>query len=285
MLGRKKRPRPNRKKGENRNRSWNFLQWLTVFLRVTAGAVGVLVLSYGAIFLHDAVTQCDFFSAKEISVSGNHRLKNQEVLVQAGLYKGVNVLSVNISTAREQLKNNPWIREADVKRELPDRLFVTVTEQEPLAVVDLGDVFMLNTDGEIFKRHDTSDPEGLPLIHGLSINDMPLPGQEKNKVFQAVMEILTLGQKPDSILPNGEIRYIEVDHDLGLTLKTRQRFGVIKLGYDEYPKKYGLLRQILVHLSESRQVTQVQGVDLNDTSRIVVSPLEIPEPEQKRKDI
>lgn len=258
---------------------------MTIFLRVTAGAVGALVFSYGAIFLHDTVTQCEFFAAREIAVSGNQRLKNQEVLVQAGLYRGVNVLSVNLKTARDQLKAHPWVLDADIKRELPDRLSVRITEQEPMAIVDLGDVFVLNTAGEIFKRHDSSDPEGLPVVRGLSLSDMPLPGQGKNREFAAVTTILSLGQKPDSILPNKEIRSIEVDRDLGVTVDTRQRFGIIKLGYDEYPEKYGLLRQILVHLSESKQVTQVQGVDLNDTSRIVVSPVELSEPARKRKDI
>ena len=282
---RNNRPRPNRKKTGKKNRTWNFFQWLTIFLRITAGAVGALVFSYGAIFLHDTITQCNFFSAKEIAISGNHRMKSQEVMVQAGLYRGVNVLSVNLKTARDQLKAHPWVREADVKRELPDRLSVAITEQEAMAIVDLGETFVLNIAGEIFKRHDSSDPEGLPIIHGLSLSDIPLPGQGKNREFTAVTTILSLGQKPDSILPNREIRSIEVDRDLGITVDTRQRFGMVKLGYDEYPEKYGLLRQILVHLSESRQVTQVQGVDLNDTSRIVVSPMEVPEPARKRKDI
>ena len=279
---RKNRPRPNRKKNESKTRTWGVFQWITILSRITAGTVGALVLSYGSIFLHDAITQCDFFAAREIAVTGNHRLKNQEVLVQAGLYRGVNVLSVNLKTSRDQLKSHPWIREADVKRELPDQLSVTIREQEPMAVVDLGDTFLMNTDGEIFKRHDTADPEGLPLVRGLSLNDMPLPGQERSRIFNAVMQILDLGRKPDSILPNGEIRWIDVDRDLGITLDTRQRFGTIKLGYDEYPQKYGLLRQILVHLSESRQLTQVQGVDLNDTRRVVVSPVEVA-PAQMRK--
>ena len=38
---RRRRPRPNRKKVDKRIHTWNFLQWMTIGLRVTAATLAV----------------------------------------------------------------------------------------------------------------------------------------------------------------------------------------------------------------------------------------------------
>jgi len=89
-------------------RRWGFC------LKLAAGSVLVVLVSLFFIFVHDVFVQSDYFKAKGIQVEGGQRLSSQEILRQAGVREGVNILSVNLSAARRQLLAHPWIAERGV---------------------------------------------------------------------------------------------------------------------------------------------------------------------------
>ena len=89
----------------------------------------------------------------------------------------------------------------------------------------------------------------------------------------SVMQILQLGQKPGSTVPNRMIRQITVDRSMGLTLHAFKKTKVIRLGYDDYPRKYQMLATILAQVRRSRRVPDFSRIDLRDINRIVIKPV------------
>ena len=270
MLG-NKHIRKNYYKGASVRKSVKIFQRFVFCFKIVT-AIGILtVMSFAFILAHDCITQCDYFRADNIVIRGAHRLSKQQILEQANINKGINILSVNLSIIRNTLLAHSWIAEAEVRRELPDMITIGIKEHKPLAILDLGRKFLINVNGEVFKEWTQSDPDVLPIVSGLQFSDLNVSGEARSTSFNAVMEVLRLGREPDSILPNTGIRKIRVNGQMGLTLYTFDQERVIKLGYNDYTNKYARLENVLFYLKTKKCFPDFNSIDLNHLDRIVVN--------------
>ena len=250
--------RPGRLKG------WGYL---------VAGMAGLFAMSVGLIFAYDLVTQMDYFAARGIDIVGNRRLAEQEILRQAGLRPGINIFSVNLFLARKRLQAHPWVASANVVRRMPDGLTIRITEHIPLALIDLGRTFILNTKGEIFEEKAPSPGLHLPVVRGLAYFDIQSDGHSEKDPFNAVLSVLRLGQNPETVLGNPRIRSIQVDRQLGLTLYPFGDTAAIHLGYSDYPEKYRRLEKVLAFCRQRERFRRLHFIDVNNVNRIVVHPV------------
>ena len=265
--------RKNRRKKTAPSRRRKIIYGLGLGLKIGAVITGLILFSTLCILGYDVLTQCEYFTTQKIAVSGQIRLSPRQVQNQALVHEGINLLSINLTTSRKRLLAHPWIKQAKVRRELPDQIQITIEEHRPLAILDLGRNFLINTDGEIFKAHTDKDPQDLPLITGLKLSQLNLPGDPKSEPFEAVMKVLEIGQQPGSVLPNHVIRRIQVDTNTGLTLYAFDQFKAIDIGYDNYPAKFGRLRNVLYYLRRNEAIADFVWIDLNNLKRVVINPL------------
>ena len=263
--------RKNYYKGTSTKRRVKILQRFIFCFEIMAAVAVLTVMSFVFILAHDFITQCHYFRADNIAIRGAHRLSKQQILEQANITKGINILSVNLSIIRNTLLAHSWIADAEVRRELPNIIAIGIKEHKPLAILDLGRKFLINVNGEVFKEWTVSDPDTLPIVSGLQFSDLNVSGGSRSTAFNAVMEVLRLGREPDSILPNRRIRKIRVDRQTGLTLYAFDRARVIKLGYHDYPDKYERLESVLFYLKRKRCFPDFNSIDLNHLDRIVVN--------------
>ncbi len=257
---------------------------LVLFAKIIGGVLMMAAMSFTFILGHDYLTQCDYFKARKVSVEGTSRLEIHQVLHQAGVRKGTNILALNLSLARKRLLAHPRVAHASVSRELPDAIIIRIKEHVPMAVLDLGRKFIVNTKGEIFKEKGASDPENLPLVTGLSFADINVRGEMMSKPFKAVMSVLQLGRMKSSILPNRMIKRIDVDREIGLTLYAMDRMGAIKVGYNGYRDKLDKLGNVLIYLETRNRFSHLHSIDLNNLNRIVVTPAGTEQTDRKQEE-
>ncbi|MGD2030605.1 MAG: FtsQ-type POTRA domain-containing protein [Desulfobacterales bacterium] len=281
----RKRIRSNYYKNSAAKKRNRILQRLVFGIKTAGVIVALLLVSFVFIFSYDFLTQCDYFKAEKLAVTGTERLSRKQVLEQAQLKKGMNIISINLSMARKRLLAHSWITEAEVSRDLPSGIHIRIKEHQPLAVLDLGRKFLINTSGEIFKEMTASDPDYLPVIRGLSFSDINTGDKPRSIPFQAVMNVLKLGQKCKSILPYKLIKKIQVDREMGLTVYAFDRIKEIKIGYNDYPNKYDRLRNILAHLKKRRGFSHLESIDLNNLNHIVIQPTKKESPARGHKEV
>lgn len=271
MLGSKQKSK-NRYKKKHRPQN-RVLVWkrLVAGLKVCTGLALLAAISAFFVFSYDLLTQCDYFSARKIQIQGLHRLDREAICRQAGVRPGVNIMHVNLGLTRKRLVAHPWIDEAEVRRELPDGIIIRITEHIPLALLDMGEKFLIDTHGDIFKKYTASDPEGLPTISGLTYSDLNVAGAPRSPAYSAVLDVLKLGMDLKSTVPNHLIKKIQVDPEMGLTLLAFDRTTVIKLGYDNYPDKYIRLKNVLRYLDRQSNLPDIRQIDLNNIDRIIVN--------------
>jgi len=240
----------------------------------TICGIGIIALmSLSLIFIHDFVTQCDYFRADSITVSGAARLSEKEILTCAGIGKSDNILAINLPLARKQLLAHPWVAEAEISRELPKGISIQVKEHKALAVLSMGRKFLINYQGEIFKESDSSDPGDLPVVSGLDYSDLGPADERKSKPLSAVVEWLLMGGRIHRIFPEMAVKEIKVDREIGLTLLLSNEDRWICLGYTDYNQKADRLRKIVSYLRNSSQLNEIQSIDLVNPDRVILRPL------------
>jgi cell division protein FtsQ len=285
---RRKKTRKNFRKGTKAKRHFKLWGCFLFCINLIAGVTVVAAMTGVFILLHDVLTQSDYFKAKSLKVEGVQRLTKDAVAKEAGIYSGVNILAVNLSQVRKRLLANPWIAEAEVIREIPSGLIIRIKEQVPIAVIDIGQKFLINHRGEIFKEWDPSDPSNLPMVSGLDVSDLRVyaPSSPTDRriepkptaPFNAVMRVLQLGEEKESVLPNQIIKHIRVDRQIGLTLYTVDRMKAINLGYNDYAGKYQMLESLFSYLKRQQSISDFDRIDLNNLNRIVLNPITIEAP-------
>ncbi len=242
-------------------------------VRVVGMVVLLLGVSAGFIFVYDCFTQSDQFRARDIEVSGYRQMSRQQVLNIAGIDSQVNILALNLSKTRRRLLADPWIAEAEVSRQIPSGLMISIREEVPLALLIAGENqrFLLNTDGRVFKRQEGAEGTGWPRIEGLGLGDLPVAGKPDTRAFQGVLTLLTLAREKDNPLALTGVKRINMDRELGAIVHTRSLDRTIKFGFGSYRKKCRALRYLTKRMRGDNRLARSRVIDLNDVNRIVVT--------------
>lgn len=78
-----------------------------------------------------------------------------------------NFFSVSLDGVRQALEELPWVRQAEVRRQWPGRLEVTIEEHAPVAFWGQATGQLVNTHGEVFSAVMTVPPSApMPLLVG-----------------------------------------------------------------------------------------------------------------------
>jgi cell division protein FtsQ len=271
-LGKKQthKTRPNRYKKSARLRYERLLRHLLTATKLCALLVLLFLVSSGFVVGYAAVTSSDYFRAQSIQVTGLHLLSRDQVLAQAGLSGGENVLAVNLHLVRKRLLANPWVSQVRVSRQIPGAITVEIQEHEPLAVIDLGPGLLVDAHGRLFKAYEAGDPQDLPLITGIAYTEISLADDALSPALETVLQVLRACRSPESPVPYARVWQIHFDPEIGVSLTRRGDQKQFKLGLGSYETKFLRLKRLLPHLQRNRQWQAYQVVDLNNPDRVVV---------------
>lgn len=109
-----------------------------------------------------------FFPLAGIKVDGQI-VHNNAVTLRANVapHLAGNFFTINLGAARTAFEAVPWVRKAVVRRQFPNKLRVTLTEQVPVAHWgDEAGSQLINGYGEVFDANVAEAAEGLPRLSG-----------------------------------------------------------------------------------------------------------------------
>ena len=273
MLGSKKQKIYSRTRYSRRK--VNLSGWGRFGAKALSGVFIMAFLSLVCVFGYSVITQCDYLKADKIYVTGEKQLSKQDVLKQAKAAPGINILAANLGVVRKRLLAHPDIIAADVGRVFPKTLYINIEEHQPLAIVDFENRYVMNTQGEIYKKYNGAEPAGLPLVTGLSFSDFGKDTGRKPNPHRAVMQILKLAPHDRVECFEGTIKEIHVDRQMGITLYMQEPDRVIKLGYGDYREKLNTLHAVLKHMEGKYHLTGFCSVDMMKNDCVVLSPISI----------
>jgi cell division protein FtsQ len=217
-------------------------------------AVAIIALGFGGQKGWEYARRSERLGLEHVNVRGANRASDSELLKLTGLLPGQNLLQLDTAALERAFSSHPWVKSVSVKRRFPDTLDVLLVEQEPKAVVSLGELYLVNAEGQPFKRLTPQDNLDLPLITGLE-RDAFVENPELSKLrILAALALIPMWSKTDGML--SEIR----TSDLGLTAVLSDGREV-RLGEGELDTKLKRLRRIEGELQARKLSADVIRLD------------------------
>ncbi len=107
------------------------------------------------------------FAVKYVDIKGRNHTSNQHILAALNIHEGDAILRLELTEMRERLINIGWIKDALVRRHLPDRLEIILQERIPLALWQTDDGHkVIDSAGKIITEAHSQKFTHLPVISG-----------------------------------------------------------------------------------------------------------------------
>lgn len=130
------------------------------FFRRSLGLVGGLAIALGAVWL----SQSSLFSIDSIEVAGHTRANLERALADADVYLGRPLILVQTGRVEEILEADPWVREAEISRHIPNRISIELIERAPVAAVRVGERYVVVADDGRAMRHSDEPVVGMAVV-------------------------------------------------------------------------------------------------------------------------
>lgn len=165
---------------EIKRRKFGRKAWST-YLRVTVWVLAAAAGSFAAYEVGHfllASPEMALIHPEQIFLGGNHYVTPASVLHIFATDRGKSVLRIPIDERRRQIETLSWIEQATVRRALPNRIEVEITERTPVAFVrEANDMALVDVHGVILDRPVEGNFH-FPVVTGIGA-DTPLEDREK----------------------------------------------------------------------------------------------------------
>ncbi len=193
-----------------------------------------------------------FFKIELISVSGNVRYRQEEVLEASGIRSGDNLFLMNKFGAAENITSQlPYVETVQIRRQIPTTLQIHVTECiSPVAIKQDGDIWLLSGSGKIVDKLGVAAWESYPQLTGIRLVD-PVIGQPmkvETEMENSRVQLLTLLQQLTEKEMLHDVQVIHMEDTSLITLRYLDRFDVMVNHDADFGYKLDYLRAVVDRL-------------------------------------
>ncbi len=158
-----KTPEPRPREGRPRRRRRNLSLY---YLMMFAACVIVFLI----------LARTVLFRINEYDISGNSMYSNEQILDAGGLRYGKNLYSINLEKTAEKIKDNLiYIEDISLRRKLPDKFIIEVTEARAFACCEYESRYAIITKGgRYLETEQLGARAGLIQITGMELTNVAL---------------------------------------------------------------------------------------------------------------
>lgn len=213
--------------------------------------------------LYIEIIEDPFFIVKEIDVKGCERLNPAEIISTAKIEWSSNIFKLNLEEMARRLELNPWIEEVSIRKVFPDKILIQIKERHPMAIIQLEDLYYIDSNGVIFSPVGDKDRYNFPILTGF-----------KNKTNQLAEDLILKGieflkvAEQMKATPLDEISEIHVDRDFGISCISMNEGIEVRIGWGDYEEKLKRLSLIWSDLKK-RRISPIL-IDCADLERFIV---------------
>lgn len=211
----------------------------------------------------------DIFRMTGISVQGNQVTTQQQILKTAGLQRGVNLLTLDISAIRNRILEEQWVDQVWVKRQWPSTVEIVIREYTPFALINLErdgtrQLFYMNSRGIVFAPSSVEKDLDYPVVNGPGLAD-DLQGKrfQENSLGAMALDFLKLTAAGNQILTTQAVSEINVDPETGLIVYLVDHPFPIYMGQDKIRIRFNRLVKVLAKLYRDDKIKGVTEIRMD----------------------
>ena len=179
-----------------RSRARNSLMYLKIWMRWMAQMCVLASVGVGAFVAgHEALayaTTAPRFTVQQISFEPTLHVSQQSLEELLALPPNANIWTINEESLRRRIIAHPWIEDASVDRVVPDTVHVHVKEHVAVATVLAEELYLINSVGQVFKRVEFGEQNDLPIISGLSAEQLAEASSGKPTQLKRMLDAINL---------------------------------------------------------------------------------------------
>ncbi|HXU79994.1 MAG TPA: FtsQ-type POTRA domain-containing protein [Polyangia bacterium] len=211
------------------------------------------------------------FAVREIQVTIGAHVSRDEVLELAEVEEGDRLLAIDTEPVAARVAGHPWVKSAQVRRQLPSTLIIDFTERRAVAAVTMGNLYLVDETGHPFKKATMDEVDGLPVLTGI---DRAWYAEKKEASEAVLREALALladyGARPG----RPALSEVNIDLRFGFSLFLLDGGAEVRLGRGDFSKKLARLDQIFDDVKVSPGMRALRVVHLDhldgDGNRVTV---------------
>lgn len=245
---------------------------VSAMAKLVAGAALVISTSVGVAWgARRYLLSTPRFAIRTVLVEGQSRRSAADIAKEGGIAIGQNIFALDLDRARASLAADPWIESATITRTLPSTLHVKVVERDARAVASIaGQLYLVTRDGEPFKKVSGDDPADLPVITGISEDQV---ARDRPGVVLAMKRLLDVAADLDKagITKRYPLQELHLEKDDTLVVTLGREAIALQLGHAPYRGKIEQAARVLDEVARRKADASVLFLD-NDAhpERVVV---------------
>lgn len=241
-------------------------------LQLIAGVAVVLVASIAVAWgARRYIMSSPRFAIRTVLVDGVHRRTAEQIASAGGVAVGGNIFALDPDAAGSAIATDPWVEKATVTRKLPATVQINVIEREARGVTVIGgELYLATREGELFKRLDQADPEDLPIVTGITPEQV---ANDRTGVVLSVKRMLDVAEEIEraGIARRYPIQELHIERDGALVVTIGREAIALHLGHAPYRTKVEQGARVLNEIAKRKANASVIFLD-NDAhpERVVV---------------
>jgi cell division septal protein FtsQ len=234
-----------------------------LFIRTLIGLLLLLLTGFMTKEIYRKLRHSDFFQITAMKIDGNRMASKEQITVLSKVDIHSNLLAINMDQIKSLLESHPWIAGAEITRDWPNRLLITVKEKKPVALLsrETG-LFYLDNKGHIIATAGPTQELDFPVVTGLeSFPFYSTHSTQTPEILKDAMELLKLASRNNSILPEQNISEINITENGELLLYLLERPFPIYMGTDgDISTRYYRLAKVLKNLYKTKEFSKVSYI-------------------------
>jgi len=224
----------------------------------------IAVLSYFARDWRSTVKVTSIEVVGVRSLSKNVIAKLSGVDVNAALY------DLDLAKVKRRVMAEPLLKDVRLNREYPGSLVIEVSEREPMAALNCGQMRFVDEEGVVLPYLDGDRKLDLPLIIGIDgIQSEKVGKPIMNKELFAALEIIRQAQLLDSTIYH-MISELDMNRGGDIRINSLDAGIPVILGREDIPKKLLLFETFWTNFVNAGDAQKLKYVDLRFEDQVVV---------------
>ena len=205
-----------------------------------------------------------FCNIENVIIKGNDCLSEDRIFFKSGVQLGENIFKLDLKKSKDSLIQEPWIKEVEIKRVIPNRIIISIKERKPVAIVHIGEEYFSSTKEGIVLSEIDRPEEGfsLTLVLGLELDGIKIGEIIGKPEFRTALESIN---SAEVILPKKFCRveilspgdFMICNKDDTLKVRVNGPEGVIN--------KENLLREALEKIDREKLLVEYIDIRFKDS--------------------
>lgn len=222
----------------------------------------LLLLSLPLVLGSRRILSSRLFYFRSVEIDGCERVKKDEIyqLLKEKINRQ-SLFKIDLSDYQKKIEEQPWVKQVRLRRILPQKIHVGITEHQVYALLSLRKLYYLNDQGYTIAEVSLPDKLDYPILSGLD-------GIPADKQREQVLKAYSLFKILDGIYPKQEIAEVHRTAKDEFSVLVGEPSIQINFGRSGWDIKVDRLKKVLDDVY--RKHLQISRIDLDFEKKVVV---------------